>query len=158
MLAGHIGAAMALSKVERRLNLGLLVFAALLLDILLWGFVLLGWENVEIPADFATRHQLAFGFPHPPDDCRDDGDPAATWSSSGGSQFLDLHSRDRRALHLARQRAPRGRTNRGGTTIQEPRIARIGKSRSVLIREIRVIRGRGLRGLTDFPPAVMHEE
>jgi len=31
--------------VERRVNLGVLVFAALLLDVLLWLFVLAGWES-----------------------------------------------------------------------------------------------------------------
>jgi len=63
MLAGHLGAALALKKVERRLNLGILVLAALALDVLLWAFVLIGWETVQVPADFSTRRQLAFEFP-----------------------------------------------------------------------------------------------
>jgi hypothetical protein len=63
MLAGHMGAAMALSRGERRLNLGLFVFAALLPDVLFWALVLLGRESVEIPPDYAVRHQLAFEFP-----------------------------------------------------------------------------------------------
>jgi hypothetical protein len=64
MFAGHIGAALALGRAERRLNLGLLVAGALLLDTLLWVFVLLGWETVRIPADFAARHQPEFVFPY----------------------------------------------------------------------------------------------
>lgn len=63
MFVGHVGAAMVLHKAERRVNLGAFVFAALLLDVALWAFVLLGWEQVRIPADFAARHQLEFTFP-----------------------------------------------------------------------------------------------
>ena len=64
MFAGHIGAALAIGRAERRINLGVLVFAALLLDVLLWTFVLLGWESVVIPDDFAATHQPDFIFPY----------------------------------------------------------------------------------------------
>lgn len=64
MFAGHIGAGLALGRVERRVNVGVLVLAALLLDAALWVFVLLGWETVTIPADFATTHQAKFVFPY----------------------------------------------------------------------------------------------
>lgn len=64
MLAGHIGAALAIGRAERRINLGAIVSAALLLDCALWLFVLLGWESVTIPANFATARQLAFVFPY----------------------------------------------------------------------------------------------
>jgi hypothetical protein len=64
MFAGHIGAAMAIGRAERRVNVGVFVAAALLLDVLLWLFVLLGWESVVIPADFAIRHQPEFVFPY----------------------------------------------------------------------------------------------
>lgn len=63
MFAGHIGAALALGRVERRLNVGVLVTAALLLDLVLWVFVILGWESVTIPADFDSTHQAWFVFP-----------------------------------------------------------------------------------------------
>ncbi len=63
MFAGHIGVALALGRAERRHNVGLLAAAALLLDTLLWLFVLLGWESVAIPADFAATHQPVFVFP-----------------------------------------------------------------------------------------------
>ncbi len=64
MFAGHIGAALAIGRVERRVNLGVLVLAALLLDLVLWVLVLLGWESVTIPADYAATHQLEFVFPY----------------------------------------------------------------------------------------------
>lgn len=64
MFAGHVGAALAIGRVEPRLNAGVLVFAALLLDVLLWSFILAGLESVEIPADFAATHQPRFEFPY----------------------------------------------------------------------------------------------
>lgn len=63
MFAGHVGAALAIGRAERRVNPGVFVASALLLDIVLWLFVLLGWESVTIPADFASTHQVAFDFP-----------------------------------------------------------------------------------------------
>lgn len=63
MFAGHVGAALAIGRAERRVNVGVFIAAALLLDIVLWIFVLLGWESVTIPADFASSHQVAFDFP-----------------------------------------------------------------------------------------------
>ena len=64
MFAGHIGAALAIGRAEPGVNIGMFVTAALLLDLLLWLFVLLGWESVAIPADFASTHQAAFLFPY----------------------------------------------------------------------------------------------
>ena len=64
MFAGHIGAALAIGRAERRVSVGVFVAAALLLDFLLWLFVLLGWESVAIPADFANTHQPEFVFPY----------------------------------------------------------------------------------------------
>lgn len=64
MFAGHIGAALALGRAERRVNIGTFTIAALLLDVALWLFVLLGWESVTIPASFPTTHQPAFIFPY----------------------------------------------------------------------------------------------
>lgn len=62
MFAGHIGAAMAIGRAERRVNVGVFVCAALLLDLILWLFVLFGWESVTIPADFIHTHQPEFVF------------------------------------------------------------------------------------------------
>ena len=64
MFAGHVGAALALGRAERRLNVGVLITAALLLDVALWLFVLMGWESVSIPADFVRTHQPEFVFPY----------------------------------------------------------------------------------------------
>lgn len=64
MFAGHVGAALAIGRAERRVNIGVLIFAALLLDAALWLFVLLGWESLTIPADFARTHQPEFVFPY----------------------------------------------------------------------------------------------
>lgn len=64
MFAGHIGAALAIGRSERRINVGAFVMAALLLDFVLWLFVLLGWESVVIPPDFAATHQPEFVFPY----------------------------------------------------------------------------------------------
>ena len=64
MFAGHIGTALAVGRAERGVNVGAFVAAALLLDFLLWLFVLLGWESVVIPADFSGTHQPEFVFPY----------------------------------------------------------------------------------------------
>jgi hypothetical protein len=64
MFAGHIGAALAIGRAQQRVNVGVFVLAALWLDVVLWVFVLLGWESVAIPADFATTRQVRFEFPY----------------------------------------------------------------------------------------------
>jgi len=64
MFAGHVGAALALGRGERRVNIGVFVAAAMLLDFTLWVLVLMGWESVIIPADFARTHQVRFVFSH----------------------------------------------------------------------------------------------
>jgi hypothetical protein len=64
MFAGHIGAALAIGRAERQVNVGVFITAALLLDLLLWSFVLVGWESVSIPEDFARTRQPAFVFPY----------------------------------------------------------------------------------------------
>jgi hypothetical protein len=64
MFAGHIGAALAIGRVERRINVGALIFAALLLDVALWLLVLFGWETAAISANFASTHQPDYTFPY----------------------------------------------------------------------------------------------
>ena len=64
MFAGHMGAALAIGRAARDINVGVFITAALLLDLLLWLFVLLGWESVAIPADFTSTHQPEFVFPY----------------------------------------------------------------------------------------------
>lgn len=63
MFAGHLGIALAAARVEPRVNLGVYAAAALWLDLVLWAFILLGLESVDIPADFARTHQPRFVFP-----------------------------------------------------------------------------------------------
>jgi membrane-bound metal-dependent hydrolase YbcI (DUF457 family) len=63
MFAGHIGAALAIGRAERRVNPGVLVAAALLLDLVLWLLILLGLESATVPANFTSTHQPAFVFP-----------------------------------------------------------------------------------------------
>jgi hypothetical protein len=64
VFAGHVGVAMTLGRLERRVNVGAFIFAAVLLDFVLWLSVLLGWESVTIPANFNTTHQPEFVFPY----------------------------------------------------------------------------------------------
>ena len=64
MFAGHVGAALAIARVEKRVNVGVFVGAALLLDLVLWLLVLLGLESVAIPSNFTSTHQPEFVFPY----------------------------------------------------------------------------------------------
>lgn len=64
MFAGHLAAGLALKKVDRKLNLGWLFFAALFHDFLLGILVLLGIEQIHFPTDFAQKHYLTFTFPY----------------------------------------------------------------------------------------------
>jgi len=64
MFAGHVGAALAIGRADRRVNVGVFVGAALLLDLVLWLLVLLGVESVAIPSNFAGTHQPEFVFPY----------------------------------------------------------------------------------------------
>jgi len=96
MFAGHIGAALAIGRAERELNVGVFIAAALLLDFLLWLFVILGWETVVIPADFTGRHQPEFVFPY------SHGLLASiAWSAVAGVLALILRSRLRTRWRVA---------------------------------------------------------
>lgn len=64
MFAGHVGAGLAIGRLERRINVGVFIFAAVFIDFALWLFVLLGWESVTIPANYAATHQPGFVFPY----------------------------------------------------------------------------------------------
>jgi hypothetical protein len=64
MLVGHLGAGLAAKRMAPRLSLGVLFLAAMLLDVLLWIFVLLGLEEVHVPANFGEVHYLTFTFPY----------------------------------------------------------------------------------------------
>ena len=63
MFVGHLGAALALKRVDRRIPMGTLVFAALLPDLVLWTLVMIGVESVVVPPGFSSAHYLTFVFP-----------------------------------------------------------------------------------------------
>lgn len=63
MFVGHLGVGLALRTFEPRLNAGVLVFAALFSDVVLGVLVLVGVEQVHVPADFATLRYQTFTFP-----------------------------------------------------------------------------------------------
>jgi hypothetical protein len=88
MFAGHVGVALAIGRGERRVNVGVFITAALLLDALLWLLVLVGCESVSIPAQFASTHQAEFIFPY------SHGLLAAVaWSALAGLAVALLYSR-----------------------------------------------------------------
>ena len=64
MFVGHIGVGMILRKAAPEINLGVLLLASLLLDMLLGIFVLVGWEQIVVPANYARLHYLNFIFPY----------------------------------------------------------------------------------------------
>lgn len=64
MWAGHLGAALALKRGNRDVNLGVLFLATQLADVVLWILVLAGVEHVTVPADYAHRHYFLFDFPY----------------------------------------------------------------------------------------------
>ena len=64
MGVGHIAFALGASKAAPRLNVGWLVFAALLSDFLLGIFAAFGLEHATVPSDYAARHYLLFTFPY----------------------------------------------------------------------------------------------
>jgi hypothetical protein len=64
MFVGHLGVGLGAKRLAPEVSLGVLFLAAMLLDALLWVFVLLGWEAVHVPTNFADVHYLAFTFPY----------------------------------------------------------------------------------------------
>src|SRR5215469_81475 len=64
MGVGHVALALGASKAAPRVNVGWLVFAALLSDFLLGIFAWMGWEHATPPPDYADRHYLLFTFPY----------------------------------------------------------------------------------------------
>ena len=64
MFVGHLGVGLALKKVAPGINLGVLLFATLFLDVLLGFFVLAGFEQVIVPDTYSQLHYLHFIFPY----------------------------------------------------------------------------------------------
>src|SRR5215472_14833085 len=61
---GHVALALGASKAEPRLNVGWLVFAALLSISFSVYSLLSAWSRATVPADFTSRHYLLFTFPY----------------------------------------------------------------------------------------------
>ena len=64
MGVGHVALALGASKAAPRVNVGWLVFAALLSDFLLGIFAALGLEGSTVPAHYESKHYLLFTFPY----------------------------------------------------------------------------------------------
>ena len=64
MFAGHVGAALAIGRAERRINIAVFVFAAMLLDAVLWVLILAGWESASLPVELASYRMPQFVFPY----------------------------------------------------------------------------------------------
>src|SRR5215472_16379951 len=60
---GHVAVGLGLKFTDRRINVGWLIFAALLPDFLLGWFALAGLESYAAPRDYAAVHYLLFTFP-----------------------------------------------------------------------------------------------
>jgi hypothetical protein len=61
---GHVAVALGASRAAPRLNVGWLVFGALLADFLLGVFASFGLEHATVPENYAARHYLLFNFPY----------------------------------------------------------------------------------------------
>jgi len=64
MFLGHLGVDLALKKLEPEVNLGALVAASMLPDVLLGVFTLAGVEQVVVPENFSQLRYLHFIFPY----------------------------------------------------------------------------------------------
>ena len=64
MGVGHVALALGAARATPRLNVGWLVFAALVSDFLLGIFGLMGLEHASVPPDYPQRHYLLFTFPY----------------------------------------------------------------------------------------------
>jgi hypothetical protein len=64
MFIGHLGAGLAMRKFDKKTNLAWFFISVLFLDLLLWIFILLGFEKVIVPRDFENLHYLKFIFPY----------------------------------------------------------------------------------------------
>ena len=60
---GPVAMGLGLKRADRGINVGWLIFAALLPDFPLGWFALAGWESYEEPANYASSHYLRFTFP-----------------------------------------------------------------------------------------------
>jgi len=64
VFVGHVGAGLLVKRFEPRLNLGVVLFAALFADILFWVLVLAGTESVGKPESAGAARFFTFEFPY----------------------------------------------------------------------------------------------
>lgn len=64
MGVGHAALAAGAAKAFPRMNVGWLIVAAFLADLLLGIFAAMGLEHAIVPPDYATKHYLLFSFPY----------------------------------------------------------------------------------------------
>lgn len=64
MFIGHLGAGLALKKLDTKINLFWLFTSVMFLDLLLWILVMLGIEKIHVPANYTDLHYLTFTFPY----------------------------------------------------------------------------------------------
>jgi hypothetical protein len=96
MFAGHLGAGLLLKRVEPKIGLGTLFFSVMLLDALLWIFIVLGIELIRVPNSFNRMADLQFDFPY------SHGLLASiAWSLAASIVFLALPRQTGRALFPA---------------------------------------------------------
>ena len=63
MIIGQIGIGLALRTLSKSTNLGWIIASTLLLDMLLWIFILFGIENYVIPENYEQVHHFNYDFP-----------------------------------------------------------------------------------------------
>lgn len=62
MFLGHYGVAFALKRAQPKISLGTLFLAVQLVDVLWGGFVLLGWERMQIAPGLTPTTQIQFVY------------------------------------------------------------------------------------------------
>lgn len=95
MGVGHVALALGAARAAPRLNVGWLVFAALVSDFLLGIFGFLGLEHATVPDDYAHRHYLLFTFPYSHGLL-----PLFLWAAIAGLLISRLSSLDRTRVFL----------------------------------------------------------
>ena len=95
MGVGHVALALGASKAAERINVGWLVFAALLSDFLLGIFATAGLEHSSLPENYARQHYLLFTFPYSHGLV-----PLLLWAAIFGFIVSRLYQFDRRRILL----------------------------------------------------------
>ena len=95
MGVGHAAVALGAARMAPRVNVGWLIFAAVLADLLLGIFALLGLEQAHVPADYASRHYLTFTFPYSHGFV-----PLLLWGTLAGFLLSRMHRENRMRVFL----------------------------------------------------------